>query len=60
MSVYLTMLCLGGQVAFTLVLLGGSRNELDDPPAFTKIIKNRALSRDVFKILMIFSEFWTL
>ena len=41
------MLCLGGQIAFTLVLLKGVPTELDDPPAFTKIIKNRALARDV-------------
>ena len=52
------MLCLGGQIAFTLVLRGGSRNELDDPPAFTKIIKSRALARDVLKILMMFFTFF--
>ena len=53
MSAFLTMLCLGGQIAFTLVLLGGSRNELDDPPAFTKILEKRALAGDVLKILRI-------
>ena len=53
-SANLTMLCLGGQIAFKVVLLAGSRSELDDPPAFTKVIKNRALARDVLKILMIF------
>ena len=30
------------------------------PPAFSKIIKNRALARDVLKILMIFKDFLTL
>ena len=45
------MLCLGGQIAFILVLLGGGRNELDDPPIFTKIIKNRALARDILDVM---------
>ena len=51
---------LGGRFGFTFLLVGGSRNELDDQPAFTKVIKNRALARDVLKILMIFEDFLTL